>query len=66
MKSLLKAYRVTTAEALPQGNSARASSSSLSRRRVGESLKEKLSFLFLFKIYRFKLKVLDLGAESYR
>ncbi|NCP62773.1 MAG: hypothetical protein GW748_05620 [Alphaproteobacteria bacterium] len=67
MKSLLKAYRVTTAEALPQGNSARASSSSLSRRRVGESLKEKLSFLFLFKIRLVPLviffAVLVLGAR---
>lgn len=67
MKSLLKAYQLNTADALARGNSSHTVSSTASRKGVGESLKEKLSFLFLFKIRLVPLviffAVLVLGAR---
>jgi len=63
MKSLLKAYQLNTAGALAQGSPA----SAVSFKGVGESLREKLSFLFLFKIRLVPLviffAVLVLGAR---
>lgn len=47
MKSLLKAYQLNTADALAQGGQAYTAPS---QKRVKGSFREKLSFLFLFKI----------------